>query len=92
MRLVLRAGNARASRSVYVTRLGFLEVQIIEIPSEILAPGMPLFMLEVFSLPSHSSVDSYGLFELNETELAAAAEFVLEAKREAENRAAAALH
>ncbi len=92
MRHVFRSGNASASRTVYVTRLGFLEVQIAEMPSQILAPGMPLFMLEVFSLPSHSSVDSYGLFDLDETELAAATEFVLEAEREVENRAAAALH
>jgi hypothetical protein len=35
-------------------------------------------MLEVFSLPNHSSVDSYGFFDLNDRELVATAEFVLE--------------
>ena len=43
-------------------------------------------------MPSRSTVDSYGFFELDDTEVAAATEFVLEAAREAENRAAAALH
>lgn len=92
IRLVLRADKARGSRSISVTRSGFLEVQMTEIPPDAFAPGMPLFMLEVFSLPSRSTVDSYGFFELDDTELAAAAEFVLGAAREAEERAAGALH
>jgi hypothetical protein len=92
MRLVFRAGKARGSRTVSVTRSGLIGVEMTEMPPETLAPGMPLFMLEVFSAPSRSTVDSYGFFELDDTELVAAAEFVLEAARKAENRAAAALH
>jgi len=92
MRLVFRAGKTRGSRTVSVTRSGLIEIEMTEMPPETLAPGMPLFMLEVFSVPSRSTVDSYGFFELDDTEVAAATEFVLEAAREAENRAAAALH
>ncbi len=92
IRLAFGADKARGSRTISVTRSGFLEVQMTEMHAEILAPGMPLFLLEVFSLPSRSTVDSYGFFDLNDTELAAAAEFVLEAAREAGERAAGALH
>ncbi len=48
-----------------------------EMPPEVLSSGIPLFLLEVFSLPSRSKVDSPGFFGLDDTELAAAAEFVL---------------
>jgi hypothetical protein len=65
MRLVFRTGNARGSRTVSVTQSGLIEVQMTEMPPAILTPGMPLFLLEIFSLPSHSSVDSYGCFDLN---------------------------
>jgi hypothetical protein len=92
MRLVFRAVNARGSRTVSVTRSSLLEVQMTAMPPEILAPGMPLFLLEVFSLPCHATVDSYGFFDLDNTELVAAAEFVLGAAREAESMIASASH
>ena len=63
-----------------------------EMPLEVLFPGMPLFMLEVFLLPSHATVDGYGFFDLDDMELAAAAEFVLEAARQAETMMASTLH
>jgi len=62
-----------------------------DIPRDFLAPGLPLFMLEVFSLPSHSSFESFRFFNLDDTELAAAA-FVPGATGGIENRAAAAVH
>lgn len=89
MRLVFRAGKASDARTVSVTRSGLIEV---EMTPEILALGMPLFILEVISLPSHSPVGSYGFFDLDDMELAAAAEFVLVAAREAESMVALALH
>lgn len=92
MRLVFRANNARGSRTVSVTRSSLLEVQMTEMPPDMLAPGMPLFLLEVFSLPNHAPVDSYGFFDLDDMELAAAAEFVLGAAREAERMIASAPH
>jgi hypothetical protein len=92
MRLVFRADNARGSRTVSVTRSSLLEVQMTELPPEILAPGMPLFLLEVFLLPSHAPVDNYGFFDLDDTELVAAAEFVLGTARETESMIASALH
>ena len=92
MRLVFRAGKASDARTVSVTRSGLIEVEMTEMPPEILALGMPLFMLEVISLPSHSPVGSYGFFDLDDMELAAAAEFVLVAAREAESMVALALH
>ncbi len=81
MPLVSRAGEASASRTVSVTRSGFLETQMIEMLPEYLATGLPLFMLEVFSLPSHSSVDSFGFSNCDNTELTSAATFVLGAAR-----------
>jgi hypothetical protein len=69
-----------------------IEVEMTEMPPDVLAPGLPLFILEVFSLPNHSSVDSYGFFDLDGAELTAAAEFVLETAREAESINASALH
>jgi hypothetical protein len=92
MRLVFRADNGRGSRTVSVTRSGLLEVQMTEMPPESLAPGMPLFLLEVFLLPSHAPVDSYGFFDLDDRELVAAAEFVLGTARETESMIASALH
>jgi hypothetical protein len=92
MRLVFRASKASDARTVSITRSGLIEVEMTEMPPEVLAPGVPLFMLEVFSLPNHSSVDSYGFFDLDDAELAAAAEFILEAAREAESMTVSALH
>jgi hypothetical protein len=54
---------------------------MIEMLPEYLATGLPLFMLEVFSLPSHSSVDSFGFSNCDNTELTSAATFVLGAAR-----------
>jgi len=92
MRLVFRAYKAGGSWTVSVTRTGLIEVEMTEMPPETLAPGMPLFMLEVFSLPSRAAVDSYGFFDLDDTELATAAAFVLGAAREAESMIASELH
>jgi hypothetical protein len=43
-------------------------------------------------LPSHAPVDNYGFFDLDDTELVAAAEFVLGTARETESMIASALH
>jgi hypothetical protein len=77
---------------VSVTRSGLVVVEMTEMLLEILVPGLPLFMLEVISLPNHSTVDSYGFFDHDDADLAAAAEFVLGAAREAESIIASALH
>jgi hypothetical protein len=92
MGLVFPADDASGSRTVSVIQSGLLGVQMTEMPLEVLVPGMPLFMLEVFLLPSHATVDGYGFFDLDDTELAAAAEFVLEAARQAETMMASTLH
>jgi hypothetical protein len=92
MRLVFRADKAPGPRTVSVTRSGLIEAEMTEMPPDVLAPGLPLFMLEVFSLPNHSSVDSYGFIGLDDAELVAATEFVLGAAREAESINASALH
>jgi hypothetical protein len=63
-----------------------------EMPPDVLAPGLPLFMLEVFSRPSLTTIDSHGFFELDDKELAAAAEFILVAAQEAESMIVSALH
>jgi hypothetical protein len=43
--------------------------------------GLPRFWVEIYSLASGSTIDSYGCFEFDEDELAKAVEFIVEAKR-----------
>ena len=83
-RLLFRADDARDTRTISVVRSDVIEIKMTEMPREVLALGVPPFLLEAFLLPNLSSVDSYGLFEFDELELAKGIDFVLEAAREAE--------
>jgi len=82
IRLVFRADNGDEARSVVVTRSGSTEVRLTEMPPDGATPGVPLYWLEAFSLPSRSSLDGCGLYEVDEAELALAVEFVRTALRE----------
>jgi len=76
IQLVFRPTPNGGSRSVTVIRTDSLEVCLTELRPEILAPGMPQFWLEAFALPGRLSLDSLGLFELDDADLMAVAEFI----------------
>ncbi|MEZ0167118.1 hypothetical protein [Microvirga sp. TS319] len=70
------------SRTVSVTRLGHLEIRLTEVPARDLPPDMPLFWMEVYSQADRSVIDSCGLFEFDEQELATAVEMIAGASRQ----------
>jgi hypothetical protein len=73
--------NLDGSRAVTVAQFGALEVRLSELPRVRKHPDVPQFWLEMYSHVSFSTLDSYGCFDFNESELAAAVEFVFEAER-----------
>jgi hypothetical protein len=86
VQLVFQAVDADNSRTVVVTRLGPLEVHLTEmLPAEI-NPGLPPFRIEVFDWPRQASVDSIGVHEFDDDELAAAVEMIVSAAHEAGTR------
>jgi len=66
-------------RTVTLFRRGSLELRLTEMAQDRIT-GLPSFWLELHSLASGATIDSFGCHEFNESELAAAVEFVLEAK------------
>lgn len=81
VQLVFQAPDEGGLRTVTVARLQAVEVRLTELTHDDFDPKIPLFWLEVFSLPDLISIDSYGCFELDEAELASAVELVLEVVR-----------
>ena len=77
----LAAAQAHADhlRTVTLFRRGSLELRLIEMAQDRIT-GLPTFWLELHSLESGAAIDSLGCHEFNECELAAAVQFVLEAK------------
>jgi hypothetical protein len=73
--------NLDGSRIVTVAQFGALEVRLSELPRVQKHPDVPQFWLEMYSHASFSTLDSYGCFDFDDTELAAAVEFVFEAER-----------
>jgi hypothetical protein len=72
--------DADCSRTVTLARLSGLEVRLTEVPRTE-QPDLPPFWLEIHSLATGSTVDSFGCFEFDDDELEAAVEFVCEAKQ-----------
>jgi len=66
-------------RTVTLFRRGSLELRLTEMAQDRIT-GLPAFWLELYSLERGATIDSIGCHEFNESELAAAVEFVLEAK------------
>jgi hypothetical protein len=54
---------------------------LTEMEPEATLADLPPFWVEIYSLASGSTIDSYGCFEFDEDELAKAVEFIVEAKR-----------
>jgi hypothetical protein len=68
------------SRTVTLARRGGLEVRLTEAVSMERA-DLPPFWLEIHSLATASTIDSFGCFEFDEDELEAAVDFVCEVKQ-----------
>jgi len=81
VQLLFAHDNLDGSRIVTVAQFGALEVRLSELPSVQKHPDVPQFWLEMYSHASLSTLDSYGCFDFDEAELAAAVEFVFEAER-----------
>jgi hypothetical protein len=81
VQLVFAQDNLDGSRIVTVAQFGALEVRLSELPLVQKHPDVPQFWLEMYSHASFSTLDSYGCFDFDEAELAAAVEFVFEAER-----------
>jgi hypothetical protein len=79
IRLVFEAERTIGFRTVTVTRFGPIEVRLTERLENNPDPGMPPFWLEVFSMQLPSPVDSYGMSEFDDSEIAAAAKFIIKA-------------
>ena len=72
--------DAGGARTVTLARLDGLELRLTEAPM-LDAPGVPPFWLEVHSLVTDMTLDSFGCFEFDEDELNAAVDFVWEAQQ-----------
>jgi hypothetical protein len=79
VRLVTAADDRRA-RTVTFARLAGLEYRLTEtfMPD---APDLPPFWLEIHSLTTGTTLDSFGCFEFDEDELNAAVDFVWEGQQ-----------
>lgn len=62
-----------------MARFGALEVRLTEVPTRDLPSTMPSFWIEVYSHVNRSIIDSCGLFEFDEQELATAVEVIAHA-------------
>jgi len=82
---LVTAEDAMGARSVTLARLAGLEVRLTEAP---LAgtPNVPPFWLEIHSLATNTTLDSFGCFEFDEDELSAAVEFVWEGQQRHQTR------
>ncbi|KLK89787.1 hypothetical protein AA309_29425 [Microvirga vignae] len=81
VQLVFTASDPAGSRTVVVARFGSLDVRLTELPQGSEADDWPLFWLEIYSHAIASTVDSCGFSEFDESELAAAVELMLKARR-----------
>ncbi len=81
VQLLFAHDNLDGSRVVTLAQFGALEVRLSELPRVQKHPDVPQFWLEMYSHASFSTLDSYGCFDFDDTELAAAVEFVFEAER-----------
>jgi hypothetical protein len=81
VQLVFADDDLDESRNVTVAQFGALEVRLSELPRVQKHPNVPQFWLEMYSHASFSTLGSYGCFDFDEAELAAAVEFVFEARR-----------
>jgi hypothetical protein len=79
IQLVFEAERTIGFRTVTVTRLGPLEVRLTEVLENNPDLGMQPFWLEVFSKQHPLPIDSYGMSEFDDSEIAAAAAFIIEA-------------
>jgi hypothetical protein len=79
VRLVVEAETTIGFRTVTVMCLGPLEICLTEMLENNADLGMPPFWLEVFSIQHPLSIDSCGISEFDDGEIAAAAEFIVEA-------------
>jgi hypothetical protein len=86
IRLVYDAEQPFGFRSATVTRLGTLEFRLTETFDIDSDPGMPLCWLEVLPEPHQLSIDRYRMSEFDESEIAGAVEFIIEAARRVESR------
>ncbi|KLK89818.1 hypothetical protein AA309_29135 [Microvirga vignae] len=86
IRLVFEAEKTIGFRTVTVTRLGPLEVRLTEMLENNSDPSMPSLWLEVSSLQHPSPIDGYGMSDFDDSEITAAAEFIIEAARSAESQ------
>jgi hypothetical protein len=85
VRLAVAPDAARGSSTATVARFGVLEVRLTEAPQPG-RPDLPPFWLEMYSHVNGSTIDSFGCFEFDEDELAAAVEFVCEADHRLQTR------
>lgn len=81
VQLLFAPDDLDGPRNVTVAQFGALEVRLSELPPVQKHPDVPQFWLEMYSHASFSTLDSYGCFDFDEAELAAAVEFVFEAER-----------
>ena len=79
VQLAVTPERADGSRCATLARLGTLEVRLTECshPARAL-PAEPPFWLEIYSHVMGSTVDRWGCFEFDETELATATELICE--------------
>ena len=85
VRLAVTPNEATGSSTATVAQLGGLEVRLTEAPQPGM-PNLPPFWLEMYSHTSGATIDSFGCFDFDEDELAAAVEFVCEADQRLQAR------
>lgn len=81
IRLVFDAEQPFGFRTGTVMRHGPLEFRLTETFENDTNPGMPMYWLEVFPTQHQLSIGRYRMSEFDESEIAGAVEFIIEAAR-----------
>jgi hypothetical protein len=86
VQLVFQPADTDSSRSIFVMRLGPLEVRLTELHLADTSLGLAPFWIEVFDWSHQASVDSIGVHEFDDDETAAAVEMIVSAAHDAGTR------
>jgi len=81
VQLAVTPPNRVGARVVTLGQFGRAEAHLTELPPEQTGSSIPPLWLEVFSRDDGTTIDSYGCFDLDETELTAAVDVILDVRR-----------
>ncbi len=79
--LAVTPPNRDGSRAVTLGEFGRAEVHLTKLPPEHTGSSLPHLWFEVFSRADGTTIDGYGCFDLDEGELTAAVDLILDVRR-----------